>query len=137
MKWSHVALNCRDLAATEEFYTRWFGFKRARFFDLGETSIVFLKSGEVYLELFGGAAVDAAGAPTLVERDGPDHVGTVRHLAFQVDDVDALLRQMGDEAQVNLGPIDFDGFIPGWRSVWLTDPDGVVVEVSQGYRDEL
>ena len=63
--------------------------------------------------------------------------GSVRHLAFQVDDVDALLQQMGDAAQVNLGPIDFDGFIPGWRSVWLTDPDGVVVEVSQGYRDEL
>ena len=23
-----------------------------------------------------------------------------------------------------------------WRSIWLTDPDGVVVEVSQGYHDQ-
>lgn len=37
---------------------------------------------------------------------------------------------------VSLGPLEFDDFIPGWRTVWVTDPDGVVVEVSQGYRDE-
>jgi len=36
---------------------------------------------------------------------------------------------------VSLGPLKFDGFIAGWHSVWFTDPDGVVVEVSQGYRD--
>ena len=25
----HIALNCRDNAATEEFYKKWFGFERA------------------------------------------------------------------------------------------------------------
>ena len=32
--------------------------------------------------------------------------------------------------------MSFDAFIPGWRTVWVLDPDGVIVEVSQGYRDQ-
>jgi glyoxylase I family protein len=42
----------------------------------------------------------------------------------------------GDRIPVTLGPLRFDEFIPGWRSVWLTDPDGVVVEVSEGFHDQ-
>lgn len=135
MKWSHTALNCRDLARTEDFYTRWFGFRRAHAFDLGDTQIVFLRLGDAYLELFGGAAVsDSDGYQA--KADGPDRAGIARHLAFQTDDVDALLHAMGPAAEITHGPMDFDGFIPGWRSVWLSDPDGVIVEVSQGYRDD-
>lgn len=135
MKWSHTALNCRDLARTEEFYTRWFGFRRARAIDLGDAQIVFLKLADAYLELFGGAAVGEADGHQ-AKADGPDVPGHTRHLAFQTDDVDALLREMGPAAEVTHGPLGFDDFIPGWRSVWLADPDGVTVEVSQGYRDD-
>jgi glyoxylase I family protein len=131
--WSHIALNCRDLAATEEFYTRWFGFRRSSDFDLGDTRIVFLRCGDAYLELFGQQPLPAA-LPA-GEADGPQQPGALRHLAFQVPDVDALLAEMGGRAKVTLGPLDFDSFIPGWRSAWLLDPDGYVVEVSQGYRD--
>lgn len=133
IRWSHVALNCVDLAATEQFYTRWFGFRRANYFDLGEMEIVFLRLGDSYLELFGRR--DSRPAAGTAAADGPDRPGVVRHLAFTTDDVDAFVRRMGDQARITLGPIDFDGFIPGWRTVWLSDPDGVVVEVSQGYRD--
>lgn len=134
MRWSHVALNCADPAATERFYCRWFGFRRSRVVPLGgDGEVVFLRSGEAYLELFAAAGDGTAGPPP---GDGPPQPGTVRHLAFQTDDVDALLASMGDAARVSLGPLDFDGFIPGWRTVWLNDPDGVVVEVSQGYSDQ-
>ncbi len=37
---------------------------------------------------------------------------------------------------MTLGPLSFDTFIPGWRTVWVTDPDGIVVEISQGYTDQ-
>jgi glyoxylase I family protein len=37
---------------------------------------------------------------------------------------------------ISLGPLAFDAYIPGWRTVWITDPDGVIVEVSQGYTDQ-
>lgn len=127
----HVALTCADMDATEEFYAKHFGFQRTRVIPLGETQIVFLKAGDVYLELFaaeGERPAPAAGA------DGPHYAG-VRHLAFRVDDVDAKLAAMGDDAKVTLGPMGFDDFIPGWRTVWVSDPDGNVVEISQGYRD--
>jgi len=130
MHWSHVGLNCRDQRVTEEFYTRWFGFSRARTIPLGDSEILFLRNGDAYLELF---PAEGDGEPST--QDGPASAGTVRHLAFQTDDVDRLLDQMGRAADVTLGPLDFDDFIDGWRTVWLHDPDGVVVEVSQGYRD--
>ena len=34
---AHVALNCRDMAATERFYSRHFGLRRARVIDLAPT----------------------------------------------------------------------------------------------------
>jgi catechol 2,3-dioxygenase-like lactoylglutathione lyase family enzyme len=49
---SHVGLNCRDQARTEEFYSRWFGFRRARVVEADGAEVIFLRSGDVYLELF-------------------------------------------------------------------------------------
>jgi glyoxylase I family protein len=128
---AHVALNCRDLAATEAFYTRVFGFERARTIDLGSSAIVFLRLGAVRLELFAAEGETARG-----EADGPHAAGLVRHLALQTDDVDAFVAKLGDAAEITLGPLAFDDFIPGWKTVWLRDPDGVIVEVSQGYADD-
>ena len=132
LRFSHVALSCKDPIATERFYAKHFGFQRARVIPLGEQQIVFLKAGEVYLELFSSEG-DAPSAPA--GGDGP-HFPGVRHIAFQVDDVDATLSAIGDEAQITLGPLDFGAFIPNWKTVWLSDPDGNVVEISQGYTDE-
>ncbi|MFD6228262.1 VOC family protein [Streptomyces sp. NPDC060232] len=132
MAWSHVGLNCVDQKTTEDFYTRYFGFSRARVVDLGESRIVFLRKGDAYLELFAASAGPARPA----HDDGPQAPGSMRHLAFQTDSVDAFLADLGDAAEVTLGPLDFDDFICGWRTVWVRDPDGVIVEVSQGYEDE-
>ncbi|MGF1431499.1 VOC family protein [Kitasatospora sp. LaBMicrA B282] len=132
LRWAHVGLNCRDQAATEEFYTRWFGFRRARLVTGEGWQVVFLRRGEAWLELFGS---DAEPAPAAKD-DGPANPGTVRHLAFQVDDVDAFLAEANGELPISLGPLGFDEYIPGWRTVWVQDPDGVVIEVSQGYTDQ-
>jgi glyoxylase I family protein len=129
---AHVALNCTDMAATERFYIEHFGFRRARVIDLGEDKIIFLKSGSMYLELFHATSVLPA---PQAEQDGPAWPG-VRHLAFQVSDVDAKLAEMGAEAQVTLGPLAFDSFIPGWKTAWVRDPDGLIVEISQGFVDQ-
>jgi len=110
LRWSHVALNCRDQQVTEDFYRRWFGFQRARVVPLGDTQIVFLRQGSVYLELFASAEPPVLTATA----DGPAQVGIARHLAFQTDDLDAFLEQMGDQVPVSLGPLRFDDFIPGW-----------------------
>ncbi|MDX1934976.1 MAG: VOC family protein [Capsulimonadales bacterium] len=132
MRFSHIALSCADPIATEKWYAKHFGFVRARVIPLGEEQIVFVRSGDVYLELF-QAKGDAPAPPA--GNDGPAYPA-IRHLAFQVDHVDATLAAMGEEAKVTFGPFDFDAFIPGWRTVWVADPDGNIVEISQGYTDQ-
>ena len=129
---SHVAISCRDPIATERFYTKHFGFTRARVIPLGAQQIVFLKSGNVYLELFSAEGTPPGAAAT---NDGPHYAGW-RHIAFTVDNVDAAIAAMGADAKITLGPLSFDDFIPGWRTVWVADPDGNIVEISQGYTDQ-
>lgn len=129
----HVAISCGDLKATEAFYTTHFGFTRARAIPLGNgNEIVFLKNGSAYLELFQAEGDRPSPA---VAADGPHYPGW-RHLAFKVDSVDAALAAMGADARVTLGPLDFDAFIKGWRTVWVADPDGNIIEISQGFTDE-
>lgn len=128
----HLALACRDPLAVERFYIRHFAFRRVRVVNLGEEQILFLRSGPVYLELF-QARGEAPAAPA--EGDGPRTPGW-RHIAFNVPDVDATLAELGSEVRVTLGPLDFSEYIPGWRSAWVADPEGNILEITQGYRDE-
>ncbi len=128
----HMALACRDPLRVERYYAEHFGFRRARVIPLGETQIVFIKLGSTYLELF------QAKEPLPHERakgDGPWYPEW-RHIAFKVDDVDAKLAEMGTDAVVTAGPMSFDDFIPGWRTVWVADPEGNIVEISQGFVDQ-
>ena len=48
----HVGLSCRDPIAVERWYTRHFGFQRARVYAPGPEQVVMIRSGSVYLELF-------------------------------------------------------------------------------------
>ena len=128
----HVALSCADPIATERYYVKHFGFHRARVIPLGDTQIVFLRLDQTTIELF---QAEGESPVTEIHGDGPHYAG-VRHLAFKVNDVDAKLAEMGDAAKITLGPLDFGAFIPGWRTAWVADPDGVIVEISQGYVDQ-
>ena len=128
----HVALNCKDPIAIERFYTQHFGFKRARVYDPGSTQVVVIKAGNLALELF--AAVGEA--PTWpAGKAGPEYQG-LRHLAFLVDDLDAKLAELGASVRVDLGPVDMGQYIQGMRVAWVADPEGNILELSQGYVDE-
>ena len=129
---SQVAISCKDPEVSERFYSRYFSFRRARVIPLGDEQIIFIKSGDTYLELFQSKGESPL---PVFQADGPTYPG-LRHIAFQVKDVDQTLADMGTAAHITLGPLDFNDFIPGWRSVWLSDPDGNIVEVSQGFVDE-
>jgi len=96
--------------ACPDSYTRHFGFVRPRVIALGEGQIAFIRNREMYLELFQATAA------------GPI--------------VEAKLAAMGADANVVVGPLDFDTFIPGWRSVWLRDPAGDLVQITQGFTDQ-
>lgn len=132
---SQVAITCEDAVTTEKFYTHYFGFRRARVVELPDgAQIVFLKMGDsaFYLELFQATEKSLVPAAT---SDGTQYPG-VRHLAFKVSSVDAKLADIGDAAKVTLGPLSFDDYIPGWRTVWIADPDGRIIELSEGFVDQ-
>lgn len=131
---SHVAVTCKNPKQFEAFYTKYFQFKRVRTISLGaDKELVFLKDeGGFYFEIF---PMEEERPVAQVEGDGPHYPG-FRHIAFMVDDVDAKLAELGADAIITLGPLSFNDFIPGWRTVWIKDPEGNIVEISQGYQDE-
>ena len=134
MKFVHVAVSCTDLEKTERFYSKYFGFTRARNIPLGDdNAIVFIKCGDFYLELFKS---EAERPIPQADKDGQNYPGW-RHIAFQVESVDEFIAQFNNELEISLGPLDFSSFIPNWKTVWIKDPDANIIEVSQGYQDDL
>jgi glyoxylase I family protein len=128
----HVALNCKDPIAIERFYTQHFGFKRARVYDPGPKQVVVIKAGSLSLELFSAVGE----APTWpAGKAGPEYQG-LRHLAFLVDDLDAKLAELGASVKIDLGPVDMSQYIRGMRVAWVADPEGNILELSQGYVEE-
>lgn len=130
----HLAVTVKDLAGFEAFYAKYFGFRRARTISLGDDAeLVFLKNADnFYFEVF---PPEEQRPYPMAGADGPHYPG-LRHIAFKVDDVDAKLEEMEGDAQITLGPLRFDDFIPGWKTVWLKDPEGNIVEITQGYEDQ-
>jgi glyoxylase I family protein len=131
-EFSHIGLSCRDALATERFYTKHFGFRRARVYAPGPGQVVVIRSGALELELF--PSTETLPVPRIMGA-GPDYP-SVRHIAFLVDDLDAKLAEMGGDARVTLGPLDMSQFIPGMRVAWIADPEDNIVELNQGYVDE-
>ena len=131
-RFHHLSLTCDDPIAVERYYTRYFGFRRVRLVPLGETQIVFLRNGNMLLEVFRATQPNPLKP---AEGDGYPWSG-VRNFSFEVDDIDAKVREMGADAIVVFGPLDFAAFIPGWRSTWLRDPTGNLIQITQGYVDQ-
>jgi glyoxylase I family protein len=132
MIFHHMAVVADDPLALERWYTKHFGFQRARVVELGNDQIVFIKRNDIYLEIFNATENSPCPIP---HGAGPEYANW-RHLAFKVDDVDAKLAEMGDEAKITLGPVSFNDFIPGWYTAWVADPAGNIVEITQGYVDQ-
>ena len=130
---SHVGLTCKDPLAQERFYHKYFGFRRARVIPLDGDQIVFIKSGNFYIEIFKEKEPSPLPAP---KDDGYPFAG-LRHLAFEVDDVEAKLAELGSDVKVMLGLSDFGAFIPGWKGAWVADPEGNIIELNQGYVDQV
>jgi glyoxylase I family protein len=128
----HIALNCEDPLAIERWYTKYFGFERKRVYLPGPGQVVVIGTDGLALELFPAEGESPVPRP---EKDGPPFRG-YRHFAFRVDDLDAKLLEIGNDTKVMLGPLDMSEFIEGMRVAWIADPEGNIVELNQGYRDE-
>jgi len=111
----HVGISVKDLAKSVVFYGGVFGFQVVRTMETSTSKIAFLDVGGGTLEL-----IQRPGAPGKTE-------GPWSHVAFKVDDYDALeskLEDMGLELRkVTLGD--------GSRIAFFKDPDGHDVEIME------
>jgi glyoxylase I family protein len=129
---SHVGMTCKDPLAIERFYSKYFGFRRARVYAPGPDQVVIITSGNLSLELFKASEASPLAPP---EKSGYEFPGW-RHICFAVDDLDAKLKELGDDAKPTLGPVDMSQFVPDMKVCWLADPEGNIFELNQGYVDE-
>ena len=128
----HISLTCDDPIAVERFYTKHFGFRRARVAPVaGGKQIVFLRGAGTLLELF---SADCPNPLKPAQDQGYTWSG-VRNFSFEVDDVNHKIEEIGWDL-VTFGPVAFDQFVPGWRSAWLRDPAGNIIQITHGYTDQ-
>jgi glyoxylase I family protein len=126
---NHIAFNCRDLFAQEAFYTKHFGFKRSRTFNRGEANEFFmLKLGSMRLELFKN---QKAG-----EDKGSEQPVGFKHLALDVPKLEPFIESLRADGIEADRIIDCGKIAPGMRIVFFRDPEGNILELMEGYRDE-
>jgi len=111
----HIGIYVKDLAKSVVFYGEVFGFQVSRTMETSTSKIAFLDVGGGTLEL-----IQRPGAPGKTE-------GPWSHVAFKVDDYDAMesrLEDMGLELRkVTRGD--------GSRIAFFKDPDGHDVEIME------
>lgn len=126
----HLAMNCRDRHAQEAFYSKHLGFKRARVFNPGtENEFVMLRLGGFCIELFDnpGAGSEAAG--------GEQVIG-MKHLAFEVGNLEKSVAALQADGIATGDIIDCDGVVPGMRVCFFNDPEGNILELMENWQDE-
>jgi glyoxylase I family protein len=126
----HIAINCIDRGEQEKFYTERLGFRRVRTFNAGtENEFVMLRLGDFCIELFP--------SPAAVPRPpaGEAPVGYA-HLAFCVDDIATAADQLREAGVATDDIIDCSNIAPGFSVCFFKDPEGNVLELMQGWRDE-
>jgi glyoxylase I family protein len=126
----HIAINCRDIKAQEEFYTKHFGFRRCRVFNAGKPGeFLMLRLGSICLEIFSADNADSLSG-------GEQPVG-FKHLAFEVDDIDVAVANLHADGIETQDIADCSGVIEGLRICFFNDPDGNLIELMQGFKDEF
>jgi glyoxylase I family protein len=118
----HIAIICSDYAKSKRFYTEVLGLKIVRevYREQRQSYKLDLEVGDLYqIELF--SFPDPPARPSRPEAAG------LRHLAFEVDDLDeavALISSFG----VDIEPIRVDE-TTGKRFTFFADPDGLPLEL--------
>lgn len=124
MNIGHVAITVKNMEASLDFYTKGLGLKKA--FELnrpetGEPWIVYLYMGNgQFIELFYGGEVAYS---------WKENHRAYNHLCLVVNDIhEAVIRL--EDAGYKMDRMPKAGCDGNWQS-WITDPDGVRIEIMQ------
>ena len=89
-----------------------------------------LKLGSFRLELF---PTDSA---KTMNQNGSEQAIGFKHLTFDVPNLDSAIEALRGDGIEPDRVIDFSTVIPGSRLLFFRDPEGNIVELMEGYRDE-
>ncbi|HEY9195315.1 MAG TPA: VOC family protein [Mucilaginibacter sp.] len=118
----HIAIICSDYAKSKQFYTEVLGLKIVRevYREQRQSYKLDLEVADLYqIELF--SFPDPPARPSRPEATG------LRHLAFEVDDLDEAVAHISSFG-VDIEPIRVDEFTEK-RFTFFTDPDGLPLEL--------
>ena len=113
----------------EQFYSRYFGFKRARVFNPKEKNeFIILRLGNTCIELF-------SADEKKINQSRP--ITGFKHLAFEVADLEDFVKKLNSKGIVTEHIIDYSHVIPGFRICFFSDPEGNRIEIMEGYKDQF
>jgi glyoxylase I family protein len=118
----HVALICSDYARSKAFYTQTLGFRVIR-----EVYRAGRNSWKLDLEVSPGVSLELFSFPSPPPRPSRPEAQGLRHLAFAVPDVDAVIATL-QQRGVACEPVRVDEFTDR-RFTFFADPDGLPIEL--------
>lgn len=117
----HIAIICSDYQKSKQFYTEVLGLSIVR-----EVYRAERRSYKLDLEVNGLYQIELFSFPEPPARpSGPEATG-LRHLAFEVDNIDEAIAQINSHGII-AEPIRVDEFT-GKRFTFFQDPDGLPIE---------
>ena len=121
----HIAIIGTDYIKTREFYVDKLGFEVISEHNRPEKNdiIINVKQGNLVLEIF-----IKENAPLRPKIPNPEYSG-LRHLAFKVEDVEAVLRKF-DELDIPHEELRYDDF-DNKKMAFFFDPDGLPLEIHE------
>ncbi len=117
----HIAIICSDYAKSKHFYTQILGLKIIR--------EVYRKERDSYkldLQVGDQYQIELFSFPKPPDRPSRPEAAGLRHLAFEVDDIDGAIAEINASGVIT-EPIRVDEFT-GKRFTFFADPDGLPIE---------
>ena len=121
----HIAIIGTNYSKTKEFYVDKLGFEVISEYNHPEKNDIILnvRQGNLILEIF-----IKEDAPLRPKMPNPEHSG-LRHLAFKVDDVEAVLKKF-DKLDIPHEELRYDDF-DNKKMAFFFDPDGLPLEIHE------
>lgn len=126
----HVALIVSDYERSKDFYCRILQLPIIR-----ETFRADRESYKLDLQLKNGMQIELFSFPNPPSRPSRPEACGLRHLAFEVDDLDAVIRYLQDEG-VAVEAVRLD-HLTGRRFTFFADPDGLPLELYEAAELQL
>lgn len=121
----HIAIICSDYQKSKLFYTEVLGLKIVR-----EVYRAERQSYKLDLALNEQYVIELFSFPNPPKRISRPEATGLRHLAFSVDDLDAIINQLS-KLNISSEPIRMDE-LTGKRFTFISDPDDLPIELYEG-----